>query len=233
MQAAYWFLGAIALATMTGCWASQPEPSKSPNAEGAAAGAYVAVAPSDDAARLAIAQGVNLLRGPGWLAAPGLMAREPLSAERLVGEGTTYRATLPIVNETRRRIAKLTVFHDPMRTHHLKAAEFGPLGSAAPLPTAPEATAGVPGGWQDQPADSATVTEAVASARQALAGAEWLKQPVEVERILTARTQVVAGTNVYVAFEGQVKQVPRRVHVLVFQPLQGPDELEWVRLEAL
>lgn len=231
MQAAYWILGAIAMATMTGCWASQPDPSNPKGSE--PAGAYVAVAPSDDATRLAVAQGVNLLRGDGWLAAPGLMAREPLSAERLVGEGTSYRVTLPIVNETRRRIAQLTIHHDPMRTYHLKDAEFGPVGSDAPLPTVPEATAGLPGGWQDQAADSATVTEAVASARQALSGAEWLKQPVEVERIVTARTQVVAGTNVYVAFDGRVKQVPRRVHVLVFQPLEGPNELEWVRLEAL
>ncbi|MFN3428608.1 MAG: hypothetical protein ACK46X_01515 [Candidatus Sericytochromatia bacterium] len=220
------------MATMTGCWASQPDPSN-PQGSGAGTDAYVAVAPSDDALRLAVAQGVTLLRGDGWLAAPGLMAREPLTAERLVGDGTRYRVTLPIVNETRRRIAQLTVVHDPMRTYHLQAAEFGPVGSDAPLPAIPEASVGLPGGWQDQAADQATVTEAVASARQALVGADWLKQPVVVERVVTARTQVVAGTNVYVAFEGRVKQAPRRVHVRVFQPLQGPNELEWVRLEVL
>lgn len=231
MQAAYWVLGAIAVAAMTGCWMSHPDPDPTPNAP--VAGGYTAVAATDATARRAIDQGVSQLGGAGWLNAPGWMLERLDTAERQVVAGTNHRAMVHLAKDGRRRPAQLTVFHDLQGAYHLSAVELGPVGSDAPFPAVPTATAGLPGGWSDQPADHAMVKEATQAANTALAGPDWLGKAVTVEKVNAARLQVVAGMNAYLDVTGKVQGEPRRIEVIMFMPLpgQGAPELEWVRLE--
>jgi hypothetical protein len=224
-------LGAIAVAAMAGCWMNQPSSDSTP--EPPVAGGYAAVAASDALTRQAIDQGVVQLAGAGWLNAPGWTLERIDAAERQVVAGTNHRAMVQLAKAGRRRPAQLTVFHDLQGAYHLSAVELGPVGSDSPFPAVPTATAGLPGGWSDQPADHAMVQEAIQDVKTALAGADWLAQPVTIEAVNAARLQVVAGLNAYLDVTGKVQGQPRRIEAIMFMPLpgQGAPALEWVRLE--
>ena len=86
------------------------------------------------------------------------------------------------------------------------------------------------GGWTAQrPGDRGTAS-AGAEAAQLLASADWLNRPVRWTAISDARTQVVAGTNVYLAGQATIGGHTRPVALVLYQPLSGASTLSWVSL---
>ncbi len=192
-------------------------------------GGFVAVTADDPRLRTAVDKAVPQLRGTDWLAAPDLAAGAITAGERQVVAGTNHRATLTLLDGGKSRPARITVFEDLEGRFRATAVDLGPVGSTAPLPDVP-ATAAMPGGWSEQPPGDPGVAATAERARGLLAGGEWLRRPVTVERVLIARTQVVAGLNTYLAIDVRVDGFAHRVDAIVYEPLEGPATLTWVRI---
>lgn len=112
-----------------------------------------------------------------------------------------------------------------------QAAFAQPTPREAPPDHTPVPTIGLPGGWSAHPVDD-SVKATAADAARLLAGPDWLGRPVQVKSIDRALTQVVAGLNTYVSMQVLVNGKVRPIEVVVYQPLQGPATVSWMRLES-
>jgi hypothetical protein len=191
-------------------------------------GGYVAAEVDDPGVQQAATAAAKALASRAWLGKPvklGAIAE----AERQVVAGTNFRLTFPLTYANVTRQAQAVVFRSLRGAYQLMAIELAPQGE--PLVGAPSPT-DLPGGYVVQPVRLDLVRQAANDALKLLQSPEWLGQPVRLVSIQQAATQVVSGTNTYMAMTVQVGSVRRPVGVVLYENLQRGKSLSWLELRA-
>lgn len=100
--------------------------------------------------------------------------------------------------------------------------------SAVTTPVGVSAVA-MPGSYTAQSVESPEMVVAASQARDLLAGPDWLNDPnLKVLKVLSAETQVVAGTNVRMAMQVRFRNETRWCRVVLFRGLHGERSLSSV-----
>lgn len=199
-----------------------------PSASPMVAGGFTSAPVSDPDVQKAAKVVAGELAGPAWLGTPvrlGAIAE----AERQVVAGVNYRLTFTLTHAGAIQQGRAVVFQPLHGASHLTRLELAPANE--PLVGTPTAT-GLPGGYLAQPTNDAMVRQAAASIVKQLATPAWLGRPVTLGGVTRAASQVVSGTNVYVALTVKDAGRTRAVEAVLYQDPRGAESLSWVALEA-
>lgn len=212
---------AVALYTGVSACNTAAVPQSSPTPGAPSSSPYVAVSVGAAEVQSALNVAMKALRSADWLNDPTLTPQEISDAEE---QGSTVRFTLKALSHGQERMLRPTVVDGA-----LDSVELGPPGSTAPLRVAPSAN-NLPGGFTQQSPTDARMTAAAGTALQLLGGADWLGRPLTLVTLDTAMTQVVAGTNTYLAMTVTTGGQTRTASVVMYQDFKGNASLSWARL---
>lgn len=190
------------------------------------AGGFTSAQVSDPDVQKAAKAIAGALATPEWLGTRVTMG--PITqAERQVVAGVNDRLTFTLTHAGAMQQGRAVVFQDLKGASRLTSLELAP--EHEPLVGTPTAT-GLPGGYMAQPVGDAMIQQAAARVVQELAAPRWLGRSVRLVGVTRAASQVVAGTNVYVAMTVQDGGRIRPVEAVLYQDPRGAESLSWVAI---